>query len=362
MLVHDLHRVDSASLAVLHYLVRELADRPVLRCSIGSRPRSCCAWWPVGRAGVPLFVNEFVGALGCVPRTWPRSTTCVGPVWSTMDVRSVVAQGCSELVEPLCAQLAPVRELVVSIPTPCRGDRQREDPALAKQVWVSRWTVFADVFGRMGDVELDGSAAARLQVDEQGPCGCAEDVAGMRLTMQQLLIGTALADRAAQARQGVAEQFASRLVKLWGVGGGVEQSLRLRDSVGEVWRGNVDLPHAGMQPAERSCVLSRREVGCWRGLVVPPERDGEAVTYVHAGLDPGLEPGHRAVGFGESSSDLHFELGTCLMRDERDPGKDVTWHQAHSDPIGVVQDNRVIGPETEHGGRGHGRGHRTRDV
>jgi len=82
----------------------------------------------------------------------------------------------------------------------------------------------------------------------------------MRLTMQQLLIGAAVADRAAQARQRVAEQSASRVVEFWGACGGVDQQLRLSDSVGEMWCGNVDLTHAGMQPPECPCVLSGREV------------------------------------------------------------------------------------------------------
>jgi hypothetical protein len=83
---------------------------------------------------------------------------------------------------------------------------------------------------------------------------------------------------------------------------------------------------------------------------------------VHAGFDPRLELGHRAVGLGESPSDLDFELGTCPRRDMRDPRENVTRRQAHSDPIRVVKDNRVIDPEAERGGRGHGRGHRMRNV
>jgi hypothetical protein len=83
---------------------------------------------------------------------------------------------------------------------------------------------------------------------------------------------------------------------------------------------------------------------------------------VHARLDPRFELSHRAVGFGESRSDLNFELGTCLMRDRRDSRKNVTRHQAHSDPIRVVKDNRVIDSEVKRDGCGHGRGNRPRDV
>jgi len=83
---------------------------------------------------------------------------------------------------------------------------------------------------------------------------------------------------------------------------------------------------------------------------------------VHAGLDPRLQLGHRAVSSGESPRNLDFELGTRLARDMRDPRKNVTRHQAHSDPIRVVKDNRVIDSQLERGGRGHSRGHPSRDV
>jgi hypothetical protein len=83
---------------------------------------------------------------------------------------------------------------------------------------------------------------------------------------------------------------------------------------------------------------------------------------VHAGLDPRLELSHRAIGLGESLGDLDFELGTCLMRDVRDPSKNATRLQAHSDPIRVVKDNRVIDSQVERGGRGHSRGHPSRNV
>jgi hypothetical protein len=73
----------------------------------------------------------------------------------------------SDLAEPLFAQLATVRELVVSVPAPRCDHRKHEEPALAKQVSFRRWIVHADLVGRMDEVELDRSAAARLEVDKQ---------------------------------------------------------------------------------------------------------------------------------------------------------------------------------------------------
>jgi hypothetical protein len=47
--------------------------------------------------------------------------------------------------------------------------------------------VFADFFGRMGEVEFDRPTAARLEVYEQQPVLRGEHVAWVRLAVQQLL-------------------------------------------------------------------------------------------------------------------------------------------------------------------------------
>ena len=84
-----------------------------------------------------------------------------------MGIQSVAIERGSDLAEPLCAQLAPVRELVVSIPAPRRDHRKHKHPAVAKQVSISTRIVLADFFGRMRDVELNRSAATRLEVYKQ---------------------------------------------------------------------------------------------------------------------------------------------------------------------------------------------------
>jgi hypothetical protein len=116
-----------------------------------------------------------------------------------MGIQSVAIERCSDLAEPLCAQLTPVRELVVSIPAPRCDHRMHEDPALAKKVLISSRIVLADFFGRMGEVELDRPTATRLEVYEQQPVLRAEHVAWVRLAVQQLLGGAAVADRSSQA-------------------------------------------------------------------------------------------------------------------------------------------------------------------
>ena len=82
-------------------------------------------------------------------------------------------------------------------------------------------------------------------------------------------------------------------------------------------------------------------------LVVGPQRDRKPVTHVHARLHPRLKLSHRAIGFGEPPSDLDFELCAGLMRYMRDPSKNVTRQQAHSEPVRVVKNDRVIDPQVK---------------
>ena len=146
------------------------------------------------------------------------------------------------------------------------------------------------------------------------------------------------------------------------MGAVVNQPLRLRDSIREVRRRHIDLPHAGMQPLERLRVLGRRDLSRRYRLVVGPQRDREGVTRIDARLHPRLKLSDRAIGFGEPPSDLDFERGTCLMRYRRDPSKSVTRQQAYGEPVRVVKNNGVIDPQVQRRGRGHTRSHRTRNL
>ena len=88
------------------------------------------------------------------------------------DIHSVAIECNPNLVDPLNSQVAPIGELVVSIPAPSRDHRKHEDPALAKQVLINTWIVFADVLRCMSNVELDRSATTRLKVYQQQPLLC----------------------------------------------------------------------------------------------------------------------------------------------------------------------------------------------
>jgi hypothetical protein len=89
--------------------------------------------------------------------------------------------------------------LVAWIPAPRCDHCKNEDPALAEQVLISARIALADLFGHMGEVEFDRPTATRLEVYEQQSVLRAEHVAWVRLAVQQLLGGAAVADRSSQA-------------------------------------------------------------------------------------------------------------------------------------------------------------------
>ena len=118
---------------------------------------------------------------------------------SAMGIQPLVIERCSDLAEPLCAQLAPIGELVASLPAPRCDHRQHEDPALAQHAVIDTRIVLADFLGRMGEVEFDRPTATGLEVYEEQPVLRGEHVARVRLTVQQLLSGATVADHSSQA-------------------------------------------------------------------------------------------------------------------------------------------------------------------
>jgi hypothetical protein len=118
--------------------------------------------------------------------------------------------------------------------------------------------VFADFFGCVDEVELDRPTATRLEVYEQQPVLRGEQVARVRLTVQQLLGAAALADRSSQARQRGGEELPVGGGEGRGVVVARDQTLSLLDPIREVRRGDIEPAQAGVQPPE--CV---RVVGRW---------------------------------------------------------------------------------------------------
>jgi hypothetical protein len=116
-----------------------------------------------------------------------------------MGIQSVAIERCSDLAEPTLCPVGAIRELVVSIPAPRCDHGEHEDAALPEQLMVNIRIALADLFGHVGEVELDRPTATRLEVYEQRAGFRAEQVAWVRFAVQQLLCGAAVADRSPQA-------------------------------------------------------------------------------------------------------------------------------------------------------------------
>jgi hypothetical protein len=171
----------------------------------------------------------------------------------------------------------------------------------------------------MGDVEFDRPTAASLQVCEQQPVLRLEQIARVRLAVEELLWAVPLTDRPRHLPQRVAQKVAVRIPKIRGLGAVAHQRLRLRNAIGEVGRNEIALPHASVQALKRLRILGWRDITQEYGLVVSPQCGDEAVSHVDARLHPWIERSYWTIGFGEPTSDLDFELCASLALDVRDP-------------------------------------------
>jgi hypothetical protein len=108
----------------------------------------------------------------------------------------------------------------------------------------------------MGKVEFDWPTATRLEVYEEQPILCGEYVARVRLTVQELLSGATVADRSSQASERVAEELPIRVGEHRRLVAIRNELLRLLNAIREVRRRESELTHAGMQPIERTGVVS----------------------------------------------------------------------------------------------------------
>ena len=81
-----------------------------------------------------------------------------------------------------------VRKLIARIPAPCGDHRENELPTVAEQRLIDARVVLADRLGDMGEIELDGPAAARFEVNEQRSVRGAEHVAKVRVASSNLVV------------------------------------------------------------------------------------------------------------------------------------------------------------------------------
>ena len=202
-----------------------------------------------------------------------------------------LAQRAQELLSPS----PPVRELVAKPPTPRCDHREDELPAVVQELSVHPRVVLAHCLGNVGEVELDGSMAAGLEVNEQRAAVRAEHVAWMRLAVQQLLLGPVVVDRSAQASEPAAEQHAvcvGELRREIRVGSDL---FRLRDSIREPGTRQLNRAHAGVQPLEsaRRSQRLRPEVSRARSRSTASRRSRRACTRAGPREAPQRPPGTR---------------------------------------------------------------------
>jgi hypothetical protein len=150
--------------------------------------------------------------------------------------------------EILRARLAPVRELIVSIPAPRCDHGKHEDPAVAEQLVVNTRIASADIFGHMGEVEFYRPTATRLEVYEPRAGVRVKHVARVRFAVQQLLGCGSLADRSPQVSQRRAEKRPVVGGQRRSAAAVCDELLSFRDAIREVRRREIDLPHTSVQP------------------------------------------------------------------------------------------------------------------
>lgn len=209
---------------------------------------------------------------------------------------------------------------------------------------VNVWVMPGNGLGRMCDVELNWSAATRLQIDEQESIFRSEEVARVRLTVKELLGGATVLDLPTHVSQRVTEELAVGIGKLGGTPSVSNERACLCNAICEVRCRHVDLSHPRMEPHERVRVRGRRSFSSRHRFVVGPEGDREAVTHVDPWLYPWLKGNGGASRCCEPLRQLNFELDHPLTN-MGDPRNDVTRQQAQCELVRVLKHDRVIGPQ-----------------
>src|SRR5579862_4667439 len=152
----------------------------------------------------------------------------------THDVECRPRRASAYDVEELSSCASPVGELIIPIPAPGGNHRQNEEAEHAQEFLIGAGIALADLFRHVSEIELDRSAAARLEIDEQRPALRAEQVARVRLSVQQLLGARALVDRATLASQRGAEKLPVRALEPWSQLRALDESSSFVDAAREV--------------------------------------------------------------------------------------------------------------------------------
>ena len=283
----------------------------------------------------------------CSRRITPRSVDEIG---RSSPVQSATIECCAKPGEPLDPPVTPVGELVVPAPALGREHRPHEGVALVNQGWISPRIVVPNLVGDESEVVLDRSAATRREVYEKRPSPRAEHVARVGLPVQQLLASGITADGGAQAAERGADEFPVGIEKLWSLAPLGNQDLPTRDVIGEPRCLKIHLPKVGVELYECVRIVGRCDVRGGNRLIVGPQRDSEVVTTIHARLYPRIKLTYRAIGVGQTESDIDFELKTAMMCQRPDPGENIAREQAHRDSVRVVNDDRIGDVKSQLGG------------
>jgi Tol biopolymer transport system component len=223
-----------------------------------------------------------------------------------------------------------------------RDHREDEPPTVLDEASIDPGIVLLDVGRRVRDVELDRPATAGLQIDEASAELRAQDVADVRLTVQELVWCATLEHRSLQVTKRRPEEVAIRGGEHTGPG----DVLRvIPDAIGEVHRRHLDRPHAFVKPLERSPEGFGSDTGRNR-LVVRPEADLEAVHLVDDRVDSGIQRRNRACRRHEAAGDLDLESSES-HRCRRDAGEHIARKQAHRELVRVAEQRRVLDAEPE---------------
>src|SRR5262249_6523287 len=159
----------------------------------------------------------------CVPLIGGESTEC-GPR------RTLAEQG-----QDVPAVLVPIGGFIAEVPAAGRDRRKHEPPALREQNLIEVRIARADLLWHVGNIKLDGPAAARFEVDEQQAVTGAEEVARMRFAVQQLLGSTSAVDPVTSALQRAEEEMPVGLSERGGFVSVRDSPVRLCGSVPDVW-------------------------------------------------------------------------------------------------------------------------------
>ncbi len=150
--------------------------------------------------------------------------------------------------------LVAVGIFVAAVPAPGSDHHQNKPPTFREQNLIDIGIVRADLLRGVRNIELDGSTTARFEVDEEQAVTGVEEVARMRFAVQQLVHGAAAANPLPSALQRIEEEAPVGFRERRGFVRMRDQSFRCGDSIQEVWGGDLDGPHAGVEAMEHLCI------------------------------------------------------------------------------------------------------------